>query len=55
MGFPNYNYKHKYRQVQGVGEGNTEKGWNAAKIDDQNKIFNISFICCTFIKFKRKI
>ena len=38
----------------GVGEGNTEKGWKAAKIDDPNKIFNNSLICCTFIKFKRK-
>ena len=24
----------------GVGEGNTEKGWKVAKIDDPNKIFN---------------
>ena len=48
MGFLNYNYKHKYIQVQGVGEGNTEKGWKAAKIDDPNKIFNNSLILLHF-------
>ena len=48
MGFPNYKYKHKYIQVQGASEGNTEKGWKAAKIDDQNKIFNDSLILLHF-------
>ena len=35
-------------QVQGVGEGNTEKGWKATKIDDPNKIFNNSLILLHF-------
>ena len=47
-GIPKLQLQAQVHTSTGASEGNTEKGWKAAKIDDPNKIFNNSLILLHF-------
>ena len=47
-GIPKLQLQVQVHTSTGASEGNTEKGWKAAKIDDPNKIFNNSLILWHF-------
>ena len=47
-GIPKLQLQAQVHTSTGASEGNTEKGWKAAKIDDPNKIFNNSLILWHF-------